>query len=383
MISYIELTKGLTFVEARKWLAERAGIPVPSHAPQTPAEQAHADERRRVEQLLTDAAAAYHDALDDERRGFLRSHYGFTDGTINDEKLGYDPGGSTLWYKLKAKGYEDEHLFQSGFFIERASTLGATYFHDRYTFPYWRRGRAVYFCARATKDTPKIPVRDADGKVTGHRDPAKYLKLTTRPGDPVSADSSSEVCVRSSISRTISNEWFAGEDACDRACDLLVIAEGMPDYLSLKQLGLNVISPITTTFRKADHAKLLDLSKRAKKIVLIPDQERSGAGVAGGLDTATVLAQAGRDARIATLPHEGVRGTAEARVAAWVAEQGAAGRLVTNEENIGSKLGDWKIDANEFVRDHPGGEELRALIAAALPLVEHLVGQNPPGERRA
>lgn len=384
VFEYVMQRDGLSFVDARRVLAERAGITPPKGAAQSPADQALADERRRVEQILTDAAAAYHEALDDEHRTFLQLHYGFTDKTINDEKLGYDPGGQYLWYALKTKGHQDEHLFQTGLFIEGAPTLGSTYFHHRLTFPYCRRGYAVYFCARATKDTPRIPVRDKDGKVAKSpdgvdkfRDPAKYKKLTTRPDEPDAGDHLSEPSLRSSISATISNEWFAGEDACDRPCDLLLIAEGMPDYLSLKQLGLNVISPITTTFRRADQPKLLRLSGRAKRVVLIPDQERSGAGLAGGIETATVLAQAGKDARIATLPHEDLKTAAETRLAAWVNEHVVAGRQITEQEKKGAAIGNWKIDANEFVRDHPGGDELRALIDSALPLVEYIAGQIP------
>ena len=384
VFAYVMQKNGVNFAEAVRMLAERAGTPTPKGSARTPEEQHLAEERLRVEQILTDAASVYHEALDDERRGFLRAHYGFSDRTINDEKLGYDPSGTHLWHALKAKGYSDEHIFQTGLFIEGAPTLGSTYFHHRLTFPYWRRNRAVYFCARAMKDTPKIPVRDKDGQIAKNadgverfRDPSKYLKLTTRPDDPEPSDDLSKLCVRSSISATISNEWFAGEDVCDRPCDVLVIAEGMPDYLSMKQLGYAVISPITTTFRKADQPKLLRLCKRAKKVVLIPDQERSGAGMVGGIDTATVLAEAGIDARIAILPHEAIKNTAEAKLAAWVSEQAAAGRLITEVERKASKLGDWKIDANEFVRDHPGGDDLRAVIGSALPFVEYMVGQIP------
>jgi hypothetical protein len=165
VVAYVMDRHGLSFVEARRMLAERAGVPQPTGTAPTAADQDLADERRRVESILTDAANAYHEALDDERRAFLRTHYGFTDPTINDGKLGFDPGGTHLWYGLKAKGHQDEHLFQTGLFIERSSTLGATYFHDRFTFPYWRRGRVVYFWCGGNLGAPPA---DAVAEEAGH-----------------------------------------------------------------------------------------------------------------------------------------------------------------------------------------------------------------------
>ncbi|HVW26870.1 MAG TPA: CHC2 zinc finger domain-containing protein, partial [Polyangiaceae bacterium] len=164
VFSYVMTREGVGFADAVRALARAANIPVPERSPKTKEEEKSDDERRAVEKILTEAATIYHGALDDERRTFLRKHYGFTDKFIDEEKLGYDPGGTHLWHELKQKGYSDEDLFKSGLFVEGTSHVGASRFHHRITMPYWRRGSVVYLCARSTSETPRIPKRK-DGKV--------------------------------------------------------------------------------------------------------------------------------------------------------------------------------------------------------------------------
>ncbi len=374
VFAYVMSKHSLAFPDAVRFLAGRAGIPTPASSPGTEEDERLDEERQLVEKILTEAAAIYHAALDDQRRGFLRAHYGFTDKLINEQKLGYDPGGTHLWYELKKAGHSDEDLFRSGLFVEGTSHVGASRFHHRITMPYWRRGAVVYLCARATKDTPKIPkrkdgnvVRDQDGSCV-LQEPAKYFKLKTNDDD----DGRVEGELPSSISKTISNEWFAGEDSCDGATDFLLIAEGMPDYLSIKQAGFSVISPVTVRFRTEDHEKLLRLCRRAKKVVLVPDQEANGAGMSGATETATVLANAGLDVRILVLPHDDLRAAARARIDVLKGRTEPAAR----EEEL-KDAADWKIDANEFLRAHPDGVEFRKLVDQARPFIDFLIGEIP------
>lgn len=374
VFAYVMAKHGIGFGDAVRFLAARAGIPSPGSSPKTDEDARLDAERHLVESILTEAATIYHAALDSGRRGFLHTHYGFTDTLIDDEKLGYDPGGTYLWEELKKKGHSDEDLFRSGLFVEGTTHVGVSRFHDRLTMPYWRRGSVVYLCARATKETPKIPKR-RDGKIIKDQegndvllDPPKYLKLKTNDD----ADDLSEGQVRSSISKTISNEWFAGEDSCDRAVDLLLIAEGMPDYLSLLQAGCAVLSPVTIRFRKQDHEKLLRLCRRAKKIGIVPDQEANGAGMLGAAETATVLSKAGMDVRIVVLPHEALKAAAQAEVDKLKARTDPPATPAELK-----KAADWKIDANEFLRDHPDGVEFGKLVAQASPFIDFLVEQIP------
>jgi DNA primase len=379
VFAYVMAREKVGFSDAVRTLARRANIVLPDRA-RTDHDEKVDEERRLVQKILTDAAAAYHDALDAEHREYLRSHYGFTDKLIDDQKLGYDPGGTTLWYKLKEQGYSDQELYKAGLFVEAAAHVGVSRFHHRLTMPYWRRGAVVYFCARATKDTPKLKkrkegdvVRDADGNEV-LLDPPKYLKLKTND-DP---DDMKPGEVRSSISKTISNEWFAGEDCCDRPVAVLLIAEGMPDFLSVLQFGYSVISPVTTRFREQDQPKLLRLCRRAGRVCIVPDQEANGAGMAGAMETAGVLARAGVDARVVVLPHEALEVEAGARVAALKARKDQA----PGDDEL-KKAGAWKVDANEFLRDHPSGTEFRALVDQAPPLVQFLIERVPATLRGA
>lgn len=274
-----------------------------------------------MQTILTNAADHYHARLPADMRAYLRDHYGLTDATIDTLKIGFDDG--TLYDQLKRDGHDDFEMSLTGLFgnVEKDRTR----FQGRITFPYWRSGKVVYFAARETKHTPRYL---KDGKdIT-----PKYLKLKAGPtGDELSW-----------VSRSVTNDHFWGEDCAGRDVDLLLIPEGMPDAISAYQAGYHVISPITVQFREKDHAKLLQFCKRAKRVILIPDQEENGAGMKGAIKTCTFLCGHGIDARILMLPHTAEKNAAEAK-AEQLKLDGAA------EAEI-KKAADWKVDLNEWMR---------------------------------
>ena len=381
--------------EALLKLAERCGLRPPTRTPATEEERKVIHERQLMEDVLTDAAVAYHRALTPEHRAFLRSNYGFSDALIDEEQVGYDPGKLYLWDCLKSLStditgehgqvvrtpkYDDETLYMTGLFVEGTTYAGQSRFHHRFTFPYRYRDKAVYFCARATKETPKyikrkkgVVLKNEDGSEKTV-DAPKYLKLKVRPDDLTpheDSDAPLEWLQHSSISKTITNDWFAGEDFGGRQHALLVIAEGMPDYLAVKQAGYPCISPVTTCFRDQDAAKLIRLCKGVRTIVLVPDQERNGAGMAGAAKTVMILCQAGLDARVAVLP---LGAAIEAKIQAN-AEKAAAAKAL-GEDVREDDLADWKIDACEFLRDN-GKEAFDKAIKDAPRFIDALIEELP------
>jgi DNA primase len=347
VLGYLMKLWGCSFSEALKRRAAALGMQLPSAEPLTPEQQAEMDEREKVETILTLAAEHYHSRLPDDLRSYLNDHYGFSNKTIDELRIGFDDG--TLYDRLKKEGYDDLEMALTGLFGN--AEKDGTRFRGRITFPYWRSGKVVYFAARETKDTPRFI---QDGKdIT-----PKYLKLKVGPsGDEPSL-----------VSKTVTNDHFWGEDSADRDVDVLLIPEGVADAISAYQAGFHVISPVTVQFREKDHEKLLGLCKRAKRAILVPDQERSGAGMKGATKTCSFLSSQGVDTRILILPHATEKAAAEAK-AEQLEQEGA-------EQAVIDKAGRWKVDLNEWMRSR-GRDDLQALIDTTPSHINALIQQVP------
>ena len=93
------------------------------------------------------------------------------------------------------------------------------FFQQRLVFPYWRRGRVVYFIARQTELTPEAPWEQA-----------KYKKLLTRSGK------------HPYVSALVQNDTFYNEDAATRGrVRQLLVTEGVTDCISAMQAGVPAV----------------------------------------------------------------------------------------------------------------------------------------------
>lgn len=322
---YLDHARGMGFREALQLLAGVAGVAMPGlSAEQAKAQTARVVERRRLEELLTEAAGYCHRVLPSKiRRELYQGHYGFTDETIDRLQLGWG-GGNLLEHLTETFGASEDEALATGLFV-KAGKETHELFRFRLVFPYWKHGRVVYFIARKTHVTPDDPWEQA-----------KYKKLLTHSSK------------HRYVSPLVQNETFYNEDAT-HAADELLVTEGVTDCISATQAGIACISPVTVRFRKQDHDKLLALTARTKRTVICNDAEQSGAGEAGALETARVLHQAGRDVRLGALPRpEGVD----------------------------------KIDVNELVKAS-GPEALRAVLDSAKRLPEYLLDSIPADTKPA
>jgi hypothetical protein len=68
------------------------------------------------------------------------------------------------------------------------------------------------------------------------------------------------------------------------------------------QAGYPTISPVTTRFRTSDVPRLDLLTKRAKTLYIVPDNEKNMAGYRGAIDTAEKLEQLGRSVYLINIP---------------------------------------------------------------------------------
>ena len=279
-LDYEARRSGAGFMEALRTLARRVGVEVP-YADSDPAlaeELGRLSERRRVEALQTTAAAYYHRVLPSKvRSDWYRGRYGFSDETIDSLLLGW-ADGHLFEHLTGLLGASTDEALATGLFVRLRDGRVEDFFRDRLVFPYWLHGRVVYFIGRATEHTGEEPWEQA-----------KYKKLLTHSDR------------HPYVSAFVANETFYNEDAA-RGADEVLITEGVTDCISALQAGVPCISPVTVRFRKKDHAKLLSLTARARRVIICNDSETSGAGEAGAVETAQALHAAGRDVRIAAIP---------------------------------------------------------------------------------
>ena len=317
---WVERRDGVPFIEALRALADQANLDVPGGSdPALASELERISERRRVEALLTAAAAYYHGVLPSKiREEWYRKRYGFTDETIGELLLGW-ADGHLYQHLTELLGASEEEALATGLFVRLKGGRIEDFFRDRLVFPYWRHGRVVYFIARATEHTGEEPWEQA-----------KYKKLLTRSDR------------HPYVSSHVVNETFYNEDAV-RGADELLITEGVTDCISAMQAGVRCISPVTVRFRKQDHRKLVALTGRCSRVVICNDAEENGAGEAGAIETAQALHAAGRDVRIAAIPRP---------------------------------EGKDKIDVNEVVATD-GPDALRTVLRKAKRLPEFLIERIP------
>ena len=112
--------ENFTFVEALKFLADRAGVELPQMEYSKEAKE-QADLKNTLLEINKQAAKYYYYQLHTERGkqgyDYLKGR-GLSDDTIRKFGLGYsDKYGSLLYRFLKEKGYDDEILRQSGLFL--------------------------------------------------------------------------------------------------------------------------------------------------------------------------------------------------------------------------------------------------------------------------
>lgn len=276
IFTWFMLNRHMNFMEALRYLADKAGIELPEISPE---EQQRQNERRQEQlqlwDLFTAAAEIYHKMLGKQGHKLLMGKWGLTAETAKKYLFGYAPGGKFLLQKLKERGFSEELIKRSGL-INKG---GYDYFQKRLIFTYWKNGRVVYFIARQIDGiTPDTEFEQA-----------KFKKL------PVHND------IHSYISTAVSNEFFAGEDTC-RGVEELIITEGIADCYAAIQAGFPCISPVTVQFRKADFPRLAMLVKRAKIVYICNDNEENKAGEKGALATAEYLEAQGINVKIIELP---------------------------------------------------------------------------------
>jgi DNA primase len=320
VFSFVMQRDGLTFPDALRTLASKAGVEIDER---TKREDAH---RARLRDVMETAIAFYHQVLTATSQGkpaleYLRGR-GFTDATIETFQLGWAPEGWDTMSRMlvEKKGIKPDELVEAGLASPARSPQRGVGVIDRF------RGRVLF------------PIRDQNGTATGMggrilgsegeggRDTGpKYLNT---PGTPLFDKSRSLYLIDKA-----KGPMRKGGQA--------VIVEGYTDALMAHQAGFdNVVASLGTALTPGQVALL---TRYAKRIALAYDVD------AAGQKAGTFGVQA---------------------------LQGLIGQLAATESGI--ELDEVRVvrmpdgkDPDEVLRDTP--DRWREEVRTAQPIVEYLV----------
>ena len=311
IFSFVMKRDGLSFPEALKVLAAKAGVELDER---TTREDAR---KKRLRDVLESAIAFYHAVLTGSKAGAAALEYlhgrGFTNETVAKYQLGFAPGGwDTLARQLAARrDVRAEELVEVGLAQPRQSGRGGVY--DRF------RERVIF------------PIRDANGSPVGlggrllQGEGPKYLNS---PATPL-FDKSRTLYLVDKAKGPIRKGGQA------------VIVEGYTDALMAHQAGFdNVVASLGTALTPGQVALL---TRYAKKIALAYDVD--AAGEKAGTFGATALE-------------------------ALIGQLAAADTGVELDEVRVVRLPDGK-DPDEVVREAP--DLWREEVRTAQPIVDYLI----------
>ncbi|MFC1929813.1 DNA primase [Chloroflexota bacterium] len=243
VFSFVMKKENMAFGEALRFLAQRAGVTIPSRFERE-------DKREEKEELyqISEAAAQYfHNLLlnseaAEKARKYVASR-SFSPQTISDFQLGFSPN---QWEALKQylleRGYAENKILDAGLIIESEEGKTHDRFRNRLMFPIFdARGHVIGFGARALDDS--MP------KYLNSPQTQTFDKSTTIYGLNVAA-------------KTI------------RQQELAVIVEGYIDVITAHQNGFsNVVASMGTAVTET---QVRTLKKLSKNLILALDADAAG-----------------------------------------------------------------------------------------------------------
>ena len=264
-ITFIRRMENLDYMEAVRFLAQRAGMEVPE---QSRGDEGLAKLKLRLLEANREAARFYHRMLlgppGQGALAYLQERR-LTAATIRHFGLGYAPEGwNALSQYLKEKGFSERELVQANLAVQRKS--GGVYdrFRNRVMFPIIDlRGNVVGFGGRVMEKAEPKYLNTADTLVfnKGHG-------------------------------------LFAMNFAKNVADGQILLAEGYMDVISLHQAGFKTAVASLGTALTPEQARLI--SRYAKEAVICYDAD--GAGQRATARAIPILKNAGLQVRVLSIP---------------------------------------------------------------------------------
>lgn len=247
-IHFIMAKENLDFMEAVKFLADRAGVPVPdfrSASERIRATEIH-NKKKRLYEINAEAGRFFYKNLISPEYDYALAYFksrNLTNATIKTFGLGYAPNSWTsLIDYMSEKGYSEAELEEAGLAVKRDNGTYFDKFRDRVMFPIIDlRGNVIGFGGRILKDRDDAP---------------KYLNTP-----------------ETLIFKKKEN-LFAMNIAKNSKAGQFLLMEGYMDVISLHQNGFdNAVASLGTAFTP-QQAEIL--KKYADKAVLCYDSDDAG-----------------------------------------------------------------------------------------------------------
>ena len=270
--TFLRDIENISFIEAVRQLADRAGIALPDAKPADPDQQEVFDQLYRANEL---AVKYFHHLLTQDEKAADAMAYlenrGINRDVIEAFSLGYAPDQWDGFLQVATRrGFSPQILERAGLVSQRQTGDG---FYDRFrnriTFPiHAATGRPVAFGARAL-------------------DPNEQAKYINSPETPVYNKSA-----------TLYGLW-RNRDAI-RDAGVALVVEGYMDLIALSQYDIENAVASSGTALTTDQARLL--RRYAPKTILIFDGDTAGATAAmRGIGS---LFEVGLEVRVVTLPED-------------------------------------------------------------------------------
>lgn len=269
VFSFLMKYESMTFTEALKSLADRAGVALPEVA-LNPEEKRRADLKSSVLEINREAALYYHRLLGTEDGNNARAYFakrGLDNHTVTAFGLGVSGMRSDSLYRyFKNKGYKDSVLKETGLFVYDEKGVRDR-FRNRVMFPILNAGNKVI---------------GFGGRVMGDGQP-KYLN-------------SPETSVFDK-----GRNLYGLNAAKNSRRSNMIICEGYMDVISMHQAGFNQAVASLGTALTSGQAMLI---KRYVKDVLIC-YDSDGAGVKAALRAIGIFREAGLRTKVINMqPHK-------------------------------------------------------------------------------
>ncbi|MBO5454495.1 MAG: DNA primase [Clostridia bacterium] len=265
VINFIMQAENLTFIDAVKFLGERAGINIPED---NSYDDRLTKQRQRLLEANKAAARFFYDVLlsEDGRkaREYLISR-GLSSETITRFGLGFAPESwDRLTKHLKGLGFSDYEIMDSGLVTQRQDKRSYyDRFRNRVMFPIFDvRGNVIAFGGRVMDDSKPKYLNSSDTKVFDKSSNLFALNLARKSDNKV-----------------------------------LIMVEGYMDVITLHQYGVTAAVASLGTALTENHARLL--KRYADEVVLCYDSDEAGRNAAKrGLE---ILSSGGVKTRVITL----------------------------------------------------------------------------------
>ena len=240
VITFIRRIENLDYMEAVRFLAQRAGLQVPENR----VDDGMAKLRARVLEINRETARFYHAMLMSEQGrpglAYLQDR-GLTQATIRHFGLGYSPPSRyALVDYLAQKGYQPSEMIQANVAFKGRSGRAVDRFSGRVMYPIIDlRGNVIAFGGRV--------LTDAKPKYLNTSDTLVFRK---------------------------SDALFALNFAKNQGSQQLILAEGYMDVIALHQAGFSNAVATLGTALTTDQARLM--SRYAKEVVICYDADEAG-----------------------------------------------------------------------------------------------------------